>query len=741
MHFDLGPSICFLGVTGSHAYGMARETSDVDVRGACIPPRAIRESPFKSFTQFLHHATGGRPATLGETWGELDGALRQHASAKAFWQKTDGNEIDLEVDALGRLTEFMAQANPNKLELLFLHPDDVLYSSDAWETLRASRELFLSTKAKFTYAGYAFSQLKRIKGHRSWLMDPPKIEPKRKDFDLPESTVLSADDRNRLDEAIKKIIRNWGVEDGLDDYIKGAPQDVLRERMIDFQSTVLRCEPDMLDEKMHELAGASVGLGKDVLYALKMERKYRGARKTWEQYKRWERERNEKRAALEAKFGFDCYLDDTEFLTERGWKRYDEIGEDERLATLNQATSGIEYQHFTERVAKPFSGQIGVVHGRHTRCAVTLNHRMWVSPGRRRAANNFSSAYHPEVAEWHIAPLTELVEGRRSDFHVRVTGAPSQPEHKVKDHYLNLMGAYVSEGCVGKRLKDGTASVLRISQKEGGDLQPFMECLEDTQPEWGFRRFSHLHDEDWRSEPCNEIIWTVAHREIAVRMEHECGSGSSNKRLPPWTRDLSQRQVKLLLETMVAGDGSVRKHSRIYHTSSKRLADDIQAMCVHAGIVSHVWGPYEPDGMFQVYLGPEQEVVPVSFRGSGSGSFEIEDVCDARIVCFTVPNEILVTRRHGKVAIQGNTKHGAHLIRLLRTGLEILNGKGLIVKRPDAQELLDIRDGAYSYDDLIKEAESLDAQLNEAYKNSPLPKKPNIEAIENLYLEILDRHG
>ena len=389
MH-DLGPSVCFLGMTGSHAYGMAREDSDVDVRGACIPPYNVRESPFKSFAQVTHHATGGRPTILGDVWEELDAALQKHPSAKAFWAKTKGEEIDLEVDAFGRLTEFMVQANPNKLELLFLHPEDILVMDDAWATLRASRDLFLSKRVKFTYAGYAFSQLKRIKGHRAWLMGPPLVEPKRGDFGLPESTVLSADDRNRLEEAIKKIIRNWGVEDGLDDYIKGAPQDVLRERMIDFQATVLRCEPDMLDEKRHELAGASVGLTKDVLYALKMERKYRGARKAWEQFKRWERERNEKRAVLEATFGFD-------------------------------------------------------------------------------------------------------------------------------------------------------------------------------------------------------------------------------------------------------------------------------------------------------------------------------------------------------------TKHGAHLIRLLRTGLEILNGKGLIVKRPDAQDLLDIRDGAYSYDDLVKEAENLDAQLNEVYKASPLPDEPDTEAIERIYLDIVER--
>lgn len=302
--FDLGPRVCFLGITGSHAYGMARDDSDVDVRGCCIPPRVVRDSPFRHFKHWQHKATGKRPE-LGEAWGIMDTALRRHPTAQHYWKASDGCAVDLEIDALGRLVYLMADANPNKLEFLFLDPGDILHMTDAWATLRACRHLFLSTKVRHSYSGYAHSQLKRIKGHRAWLMDPPKKEPTRADFDLPESTVLGADDRNRLDEAIRKIIRDWGVEDGLDDYITGAAQDVLRERMRTFQATALQCSESLLDGKTYELAAASLGLTKDVLYALKQERAYRAARKDWAAYQKWQRERNEARARLEADFGFD----------------------------------------------------------------------------------------------------------------------------------------------------------------------------------------------------------------------------------------------------------------------------------------------------------------------------------------------------------------------------------------------------------------------------------------------------
>jgi hypothetical protein len=75
--------------------------------------------------------------------------------------------------------------------------------------------------------------------------------------------------------------------------------------MRDFHAALLMCGDDLLDEKVYELGGASIGLSKDVLYAIKQERRYRAAFKHWQQYRRWKTERNEARAELEAKYGYD----------------------------------------------------------------------------------------------------------------------------------------------------------------------------------------------------------------------------------------------------------------------------------------------------------------------------------------------------------------------------------------------------------------------------------------------------
>ena len=305
--FDVDRHTIFLGLTGSHAYGMARPDSDVDIRGVCIPPRRVRESHHLEFEQLT---VGDQQGAWGPVSQKAIDVLLEHPTAAECYRRSDtfrraNGHVDLCVYSIHKFVKLCAVNNPSFLEILFLPDEAVLHATDAWMQLREHRQMFLTKEARHRYVGYAMGQLDRIKRHRSWLLNPPKGAPTRKEFGLPEESVLPADVRNQIDEAVKKILRGWGVDDGLEDYLDGAVQDMLRMRMVEFQATLLRCEEAVMDEKVYALAGASLGLTKDVLYAIKQERKYRAARKNWTQFLKWKEERNPARAELEAKFGFD----------------------------------------------------------------------------------------------------------------------------------------------------------------------------------------------------------------------------------------------------------------------------------------------------------------------------------------------------------------------------------------------------------------------------------------------------
>ena len=89
-------------------------------------------------------------------------------------------------------------------------------------------------------------------------------------------------------------------------------------------------------------------------------------------------------------------------------------------------------------------------------------------------------------------------------------------------------------------------------------------------------------------------------------------------------------------------------------------------------------------------------------------------------------------------------KHGMHCIRLLRSGLEILRTQEVIVDRNkigDAEDLKAILHGEYSYDQLMKMAEGLVAEMEKVYEESSLPHKPDLEQINDLCIELVEMQG
>lgn len=84
-------------------------------------------------------------------------------------------------------------------------------------------------------------------------------------------------------------------------------------------------------------------------------------------------------------------------------------------------------------------------------------------------------------------------------------------------------------------------------------------------------------------------------------------------------------------------------------------------------------------------------------------------------------------------------KHAMHLVRLLRMGVEALETGVLNVKRPDAEELLSIRRGAWTYEQVLDHAHELDAKIKgSALANTSLPSSVDLLFAANLTLQVQD---
>lgn len=82
-------------------------------------------------------------------------------------------------------------------------------------------------------------------------------------------------------------------------------------------------------------------------------------------------------------------------------------------------------------------------------------------------------------------------------------------------------------------------------------------------------------------------------------------------------------------------------------------------------------------------------------------------------------------------------KNAAHMIRLLRMGIEFLVSGELNVLRKDAKELLQIKNGEWTLEQVETEAHRLFDKIENAYINSRLPNKPDEYGINNLLVQVV----
>lgn len=219
----LGRTI-FVTRHGSHAYGTNIATSDLDFKGVCIPTKEYFFGSTKKFEQLERQVNRGAP-------------------------------YDTTIMSLQKFVNLAADCNPNIIEILHVSDDDIFFIDSFGEELRAMKDMFLSTKARFTFSGYAHSQLRRIKSHRAWLLNPPQAKPERKDFGLSETSKVSKSELGAFDALMAQ--------------------------------------------------GKEIEMTKEILTLFVREKQYSAAKENWDKYENWKKTRNEARSSLEAQFGYD----------------------------------------------------------------------------------------------------------------------------------------------------------------------------------------------------------------------------------------------------------------------------------------------------------------------------------------------------------------------------------------------------------------------------------------------------
>ncbi len=135
--------IIFESIVGSHLYGLATETSDIDKKG-------IFQLPTEEVLKMSY------PKQINDETNDT-----------VFYE-------------IIRFLELAATANPNVLELLYVPEDKIITSSKQYEILVKYRDKFLTKAIKNSIGGYAVGQIKKARGKNKKIVNP--IDKKRKDL-------------------------------------------------------------------------------------------------------------------------------------------------------------------------------------------------------------------------------------------------------------------------------------------------------------------------------------------------------------------------------------------------------------------------------------------------------------------------------------------------------------------------------------------------------------------------------
>lgn len=386
---------------------------------------------------------------------------------------------------------------------------------------------------------------------------------------------------------------------------------------------------------------------------------------------------------------FECYDEETEILTDQGFKTFNEVidysiltdannkyssapKDGIKVACFNANTQKIEYHAPNKSFVGEYNGDMYYFNNKKVNVKVTPNHDMWVS--KRRNIKNKSHSW----GEWQKVKAERL---NINNYHKFRSCADWEGEEKKfieidgnqvpVEIYLEYLGYLVSEGSVYNSVscRKYYTSICQSTITEKEYYPQMKECSDNFSKYLNKNCYNYINKNGmWSATISSKNIYNYFKKEIGT----DGNTKSPNKKVPRWVLNLSPRLLKIFLKAAVMGDGTLYK-SRVnklnyntYTTTSKQLADDICEIafkCGYSPIVSKTFRK-ENDNRLDYYdvSWSEGEIgskgkFPLVHNGKGKRDKPMltKQPYSGKVWCFTVPTGLFVTRREGKITIQGNS--------------------------------------------------------------------------------------
>lgn len=337
-----------------------------------------------------------------------------------------------------------------------------------------------------------------------------------------------------------------------------------------------------------------------------------------------------------------CFDPATSLMTRRGWKPVAEITDDDEIATLNPATGCLEWQKPDQLYEYDHTGKMYRLKTKHLDMLVTPNHGLWVARPGEAYQKVSASDFFASKGEWQFKKDCDWQGREERVFHpldyTRYTSRDNALGDVPMDLWLQFVGYYISEGRCQRTTSGGYQ--VQISQFASSPAwQDIADCLTEIGIRWAF------------SDDANRFEINSKHLYEIVA---EYGDSAYTKCLPDWIHELASRQLRILFDAYMDGDGH-RGACWEYGTSSEQLSFDLELVLLKIGWCgsprlversdNFQKNPHWRTRVNRHHLRPW-------WKKSKAAQYEsvVEEMTDynGKVYCVTVPNHIVYVKRGEK---------------------------------------------------------------------------------------------
>jgi PBSX family phage portal protein len=353
-------------------------------------------------------------------------------------------------------------------------------------------------------------------------------------------------------------------------------------------------------------------------------------------------------------FNRSCYSADTETLTENGWKKYDQIGPDEKIAAYDPKTDQICFVVPKKKlVYEVVDEEMIRFANKKTDCLVTRDHTMYVRKSTPTSVWQVLEAGQVDHLKFKVKVAGSRWEGREQTSFSLPKACEIERGHghgissDVKfDDWLEFLGYFLSEGGLVLTAHPSAPFLVYIDQKKPGPREKIRACLDRI----GWKYSTQI-------KPCGTTHFLLSNRCLRDWLVDNVGHNSHDWHIPDDYLKLSSRQLHILFDAMMLGDGSVGKNgtSWSYYSASRQLVDQVQWLLLQTGYRAHIRRS-EAAQVWRVCFSGGTTTQLHSTGAERTPASVTRERYTGKVYCFSVPGfGFFVTRRNGKVAIQGNT--------------------------------------------------------------------------------------